>query len=257
MTGILAPGRRAPRHPPFERARSGESSPDRGIDATAREADLNSRTPATRLVGGQHQCVARSSSQSLPPRSSPPPLRRRQHLLRRLRRAVLRLCRAAGEQQGPRRLRHPLDDPSPRRHQRPRRRLDRVGGTTDGPHGMAEWIQTGLAAFAAQDTSQIYYEVTVAGGQPHYTELAANVGDGVSYHLSVLQMAHRASWWRIWVNGKPVSPPIDPPAAPTTGIRRRSPRTGTAAPAPATATPIASRTSRSRCRTAASGGRSS
>jgi hypothetical protein len=83
-----------------------------------------------------------------------------------------------------------------------------LGGTNDGPHGTAEWIQAGLAAFTAQDTSQIYYEVTVAGGQPHYTELAANIGDGVSYHLSVLEMAHRTSWWRVWVDGKPVSPPI-------------------------------------------------
>ena len=83
-----------------------------------------------------------------------------------------------------------------------------LGGTGAGPGGKAEWIQTGLAAFTSQDTSQMYYEVTVAGSQPRYKELGADIGDGISHRFAVLEIAHRRSWWRVWVDGRPVSPPI-------------------------------------------------
>jgi hypothetical protein len=88
-----------------------------------------------------------------------------------------------------------------------------VGGVNAGPGGAAEWLQAGLAAFAADDTSQMYYEVTVAGSDPKYVELASNVGAGQSHKFSVLEMAHRNSWWRVWVDGNPVSPPIHLPGS--------------------------------------------
>ena len=88
-----------------------------------------------------------------------------------------------------------------------------LGGTTAGPGGVAEWIQTGLAAFTSDDTSQMYYEVTVAGSQPKYVELAASVGAGVEHHFAVLEMAGKKSWWRVWVDGRPVSPPIYLPSS--------------------------------------------
>ena len=88
-----------------------------------------------------------------------------------------------------------------------------VGGVNAGPNGVAEWLQTGYAAFSSDDTSEIYYEVTVAGSAPHYTELAANVGAGVSHRFAVLEMAGKPSWWRVWVDGKPVSPPIHLPGS--------------------------------------------
>jgi hypothetical protein len=83
-----------------------------------------------------------------------------------------------------------------------------LGGTAAGPNGAAEWIQTGLAAFASDDTSQMYYEVTVAGSQPKYVELGSDIGSGVAHHFAVLEMAGKKSWWRVWVDNKPVSPPI-------------------------------------------------
>jgi hypothetical protein len=83
-----------------------------------------------------------------------------------------------------------------------------VGGVDAGPSGAAEWLQTGYAAFASDDTSQIYYEVTVAGSQPRYVEVAANIGPGVSHRFAVLEMQGKASWWRVWIDGHPVSPPI-------------------------------------------------
>lgn len=95
-----------------------------------------------------------------------------------------------------------------------------LGGTEVGPGGAAEWIQAGLAAFSSSDqtsptspTSQMYYEVTVAGESPQYVELDPNVMPGDTHRFSVLEMAGRASWWRVWVDGKPVSPPIHLPGS--------------------------------------------
>ena len=46
-----------------------------------------------------------------------------------------------------------------------------LGGTSTGPGGTAEWLQTGLAAFPGDQTMQMYYEVTLAGSKPRYVEL--------------------------------------------------------------------------------------
>ncbi len=83
-----------------------------------------------------------------------------------------------------------------------------LGGAGAGPGGKAEWIQAGLAAFASDRTSHLYYEVTVAGSQPKYVEIDPTVAPGVSHHVAVLEMSGRKSWWRVWVDGKSVSPPI-------------------------------------------------
>jgi hypothetical protein len=83
-----------------------------------------------------------------------------------------------------------------------------LGGTSAGPSGAAEWIQTGLSAFQSDDTSQMYYEVTAAGSSPKYVEIASNIAAGTSHKFSVLEMGKRRSWWRVWVDGRPVSPPI-------------------------------------------------
>src|SRR5262249_45075902 len=88
-----------------------------------------------------------------------------------------------------------------------------VGGVDSGPNGAAEWLRAGDAAFTSDDTSEIYDEVTVAGSTPHYTELAANIGAGATHRFAVLEMANEPSWWRVWVDGKPVSPPIHLPGS--------------------------------------------
>jgi hypothetical protein len=88
-----------------------------------------------------------------------------------------------------------------------------VGGTSAGPGGIAEWLQAGLAAFAGDQTMELYYEVTVAGSQPKYVELDSSVATGVSHHITLLEIAHRKSWWRVWVDGQAVSPPIDLPGS--------------------------------------------
>jgi hypothetical protein len=83
-----------------------------------------------------------------------------------------------------------------------------VGGTSAGPGGAAEWLQTGLAAFPGSQTMQMYYELTTPGNDPQYVELQSSVADGESHTFAVLEMAHVKSWWRVWVDGKPVSRPI-------------------------------------------------
>jgi hypothetical protein len=83
-----------------------------------------------------------------------------------------------------------------------------LGGPSAGPGGAAEWIQAGLAAFQSDDTSQMYYEVTVAGQQPKYVEIGARVTAGHPHRFAILELAARKSVWRVWVDGRPVSPPI-------------------------------------------------
>jgi hypothetical protein len=83
-----------------------------------------------------------------------------------------------------------------------------VGGASAGPGGSSEWLQTGLAAFPGNPTTQAYYEVTVPGASPKYVELSSSVAAGQSTKFTVLEMANRKSWWRVWVDGQPVSPPI-------------------------------------------------
>lgn len=88
-----------------------------------------------------------------------------------------------------------------------------VGGTDAGPGGVAEWIQIGFAAFGPSRTIRMYYEVTVAGSQPRYVELDSDVRPGARHRFTVLEMSRRPSWWRVWVDGKPVSPPIHLPGS--------------------------------------------
>jgi hypothetical protein len=88
-----------------------------------------------------------------------------------------------------------------------------VGGTDAGPGGSSEWIQVGLSAMTSDATNRMYYEVTVAGSQPRYVQLAASVRPGEAHRFSVLEMAARPSWWRIRVDGRAVSPPIHLPGS--------------------------------------------
>jgi hypothetical protein len=87
-----------------------------------------------------------------------------------------------------------------------------VGGVDAGPGRTAEWLQTGLASFSPYDTMYLYYEVTV-GGKTRYHELAADVKPGEKHDLAVLEVHHRNSWWRVWVDGKPASKPIHLPGS--------------------------------------------
>jgi hypothetical protein len=88
-----------------------------------------------------------------------------------------------------------------------------VGGVNLGPNGSAEWLQVGFSAFPSDRMSRIYYEVTVPGSDPRYVELDSSVKAGEKHSFKVLEMANRKAWWRIWLDGKPVSPAIHLPGS--------------------------------------------
>jgi len=87
-----------------------------------------------------------------------------------------------------------------------------VGGLGAGPGGAAEWLQAGFASFGSNQV-RMYYEVTVPGVDPRYNELVADVRPGEKHRFAVLEMAGRSSWWRVWVDGAPVTPPINLPGS--------------------------------------------
>src|SRR5262249_41099871 len=85
-----------------------------------------------------------------------------------------------------------------------------VGGTHAGPGGGAGGIQGGVAAFSDSDPTRrrLYYEVTLPGASPRCHELDPRIRPGDGHRVAVLEMATRQSWWRVWVDGKAVSPPL-------------------------------------------------
>jgi len=88
-----------------------------------------------------------------------------------------------------------------------------LGGADQGPGGTAEWIQVGFSAFPNDRLSRIYYEVTVAGSEPKYVELDSSVRPGERHSFKVLETARRKGWWRVWLDGKAVSPAIRLPGS--------------------------------------------
>jgi hypothetical protein len=88
-----------------------------------------------------------------------------------------------------------------------------VGGPGEGPNGTNEWIQVGYAGFPSITGSDIYYEVAQPGRYPTYHQVSAGLPFGTWTKMTVLEIHNRANWWRVWVNHKPVSPPIRLPGS--------------------------------------------
>jgi hypothetical protein len=86
-----------------------------------------------------------------------------------------------------------------------------VGG--HGPHGSNEWLRVGLSAFPGNTGSDVYYEVQIPGRYPTYHEVSTGVAVGTYTEVTVVEMHNRPNWWRVWVNHKPVSPPIRLPGS--------------------------------------------
>jgi len=87
-----------------------------------------------------------------------------------------------------------------------------VGGSAGGASGATEWLQVGFAAFDDSPKSELYYEVMVAAG-PKYVTVDPDVRPGDKHRVSVLEMSGRTGWWRVWVDNRPVSPPIHLPGS--------------------------------------------
>jgi hypothetical protein len=83
-----------------------------------------------------------------------------------------------------------------------------VGGVGQGLNGTDAWIQIGLSAFPGSE-SRLYYEIARPGVSPTYVELESKVGTGDRFRVAVLEMSQRPDHWRVWLNGKPVSEPVE------------------------------------------------
>jgi hypothetical protein len=83
-----------------------------------------------------------------------------------------------------------------------------VGGPGLGPKGADEWLQVGFSGFPQLRGADLYYEVTRPNGRPTYHQVEANVPLGTPAKVAVLEIARRPNYWRVWLNGKPVSPAI-------------------------------------------------
>jgi hypothetical protein len=88
-----------------------------------------------------------------------------------------------------------------------------VGGPKQGPNGSDEWLQVGFSGFPSLGGNNLYYELTLPDRQPIYREIAANLAFGRPARVAVLEMVGHRDWWRVWVNGSPVSSPIHLPAS--------------------------------------------
>lgn len=82
-----------------------------------------------------------------------------------------------------------------------------VGGVGAGPNGETEWIQVGLSGFSGGE-SKLYFEITRPRSAPRYFEIDPHVAVGERHRVSVLETRRRRGWWRVWVDGKPVSRPV-------------------------------------------------
>jgi hypothetical protein len=87
-----------------------------------------------------------------------------------------------------------------------------VGGPGQGAGGRDEWIQIGLNALA-DGVSRLYFEIDRPGPGPSYEELASDVAVGARYEVSVVELPSRPGWWQVWLNGAPVSDPVELPGS--------------------------------------------
>jgi hypothetical protein len=87
-----------------------------------------------------------------------------------------------------------------------------VRGPGAGPGGADAWLQIGLSAFS-DGSSRMYFEVNRPGTGPVYTEVAPSLVTGERHDVAALEIATRPSWWRVWVDGAAVSPPLHLPGS--------------------------------------------
>jgi hypothetical protein len=87
-----------------------------------------------------------------------------------------------------------------------------VGGPGEGPGGTDEWIQVGIAS--VPDTPPfLYAEITRPGRAPLFKLVQDAVPVGESRRVAVLEMSRRPEWWKVWVDGTPVTKPVHLPGS--------------------------------------------
>jgi hypothetical protein len=83
-----------------------------------------------------------------------------------------------------------------------------VGGVGAGPNGTNEWIQVGFSGFPGSPSNDLYYEVAQPNQAPVYREIASGLAPGTTKKVTVLEVAGRRGWWRVWVDHQPVGDPV-------------------------------------------------
>jgi len=84
-----------------------------------------------------------------------------------------------------------------------------VGGAGEGLNGTNEWIQVGLSAFdGIVPGHRLYYEIAHANGTITYHEVLKRVTVGEMHRVAVYELANHRNWWRVQVDGRPVTRPI-------------------------------------------------
>ncbi len=87
-----------------------------------------------------------------------------------------------------------------------------VGGYGLGPNGTNEWLQAGIVQRAGQAPA-LYYEVALPNTEPRYVMLKGHLPAGRSYRVAVLESRHHPDFWRVWVNGTPLTKRIHLPGS--------------------------------------------
>lgn len=82
-----------------------------------------------------------------------------------------------------------------------------VGGPGQGANGETAWVQIGVASLPNTPT-MVYAEITEPRKSPSFVPLLQDVALGESHHVAVLEVSGRRDWWRVWLDGKPVTDPI-------------------------------------------------
>jgi hypothetical protein len=82
-----------------------------------------------------------------------------------------------------------------------------VGGPGQGANGEDAWIQVGIASVTGT-APFLYAEITRGGRYPKFILLENDIQVGASRDVAVLEMGSRAGWWRVWVDGEAVTPPV-------------------------------------------------
>ena len=85
-----------------------------------------------------------------------------------------------------------------------------VGGAGAGPKGEDEWLQIGYSGFD-DGHAEIYYELAAPGKPPTYHTVKAKLGPTENHLIGVLEVGDKKGSWRVWLDGKAVSPVISLP----------------------------------------------
>lgn len=82
-----------------------------------------------------------------------------------------------------------------------------VGGPGQGANGEDAWIQAGVASMPGMDPF-LYAEIVHNGREPEFILVEQGVPVGDSHRIAVLEMSGRRGWWRVWIDGAPVTQPV-------------------------------------------------